>query len=511
MRDGRFEWMKGKTGNGINSSAENYRRVIKYLGIFGGAQGVSVLMGMVRNKVAFWLLGAVGFGFIALYNRTVQLFCDFTGLSLSLSAVRRMSDAYSNEDEASVVHCVKVVRSIALLTGLLGMGLMLLLSPTVARLTFGDGGEFALRLALLSPVVLFLAVSGGELAVLRGVKQPGKIAFYTLWTACSALLATIPLYCLCGVDGIVPSIFLIALLQMGGALFFSTRLYAYRANPFSLPLLREGVDIIKLGAGYIYTTVLVSGAMWLVYQAVTRMSGEDATGLFSAGYIFVGMLPSILFAAFDSDYYPRLSGIFARKDERNAMVNEHIEVHLLIQVPVIFGVVVLLPWLFPLFFSQEAMPALQMAQLAVLALLFHIMTYPISFMPVSKGDTVTFVLQETVYNLAFVLFTLFGYSRYGWIGAGAGMALARIVDLSVVYAIARVRYGFRLSGRAVKGFVQAVVAGVVLLLSVVCAGYSPWLRCLGFVVAALSVVVSLYRLSRHGNLLSSIVKRVFKK
>lgn len=499
------------TDNKIKASAGGYGRVIKYLGIFGGAQGVSVLLGMVRNKVAFVLLGAVGFGLIALYNRTVQLFCDFTGLSLSLSAVRRMSDAYSNEDEASVRHCVKVVRSIALLTGMAGMLLMLLLSPVVARLTFGEGSGYALRLALLSPVVLFVAVSGGELAVLRGVKQPGKIALYTLWTAVSAVLATVPLYYFFGVDGIFPSIFLVALFQMGGALFFSARLYAYRANPFSPALLGEGVDIIKLGAGYIYASMLVSGSMWLVYQAVTRMGGEDATGLFSAGYILVGMLPSILFAAFDSDYYPRLSGIFSRKEERNAMVNEHIEVHQLIQVPIVFGVVMLLPWLFPLFFSQEAMPALPMTQIAVLALIFHVMTYPISFMPVSKGDTVTFAVQETIYNAAFVLLTLIGYRQWGWMGAGAGMALARLIDLTVVYSIARVRYGFRLSGRAAVSFAQTMVAGAVVLLSVLCAGRFPWLRPVGFAVTVLSVGVSLYRLSRHGNIFSSIVKRLFRK
>jgi O-antigen/teichoic acid export membrane protein len=130
--------MKKNKGNGKNITAGqkaesarrrtegNYNRVVKYLGIFGGAQGVSVLLSMVRNKVASVLLGTAGFGLIALYNRTVQLFCDFTGLSLSLSAVRRMSDAYSNEDDATVKHCVKVVRSIALLTGLAGMLLMLL-------------------------------------------------------------------------------------------------------------------------------------------------------------------------------------------------------------------------------------------------------------------------------------------------------------------------------------------------------------------------------------------------
>ena len=503
--------MGNNTSNKTEAQANNYGRVIKYLGIFGGAQGVSVLLSLVRNKVASVLLGAAGFGIIALCNRTIQLFSDFTGLSLALSAVRRLSDAYSNEDEAAVKHCVKVVRSIALLTGLVGMFLMLLFSPLLSQWMFDGEPGYALRLAFLSPVVLFLVLSGGELAVLRGVKQPGRIALYTLWTAISAVLVAVPLYFFWRLDGIFPAIFLVALLQLCGALYFSTKSYAYCAAPFSWSVLREGVDIIKLGAGYIYASILVSGALWLVCQALTNMGGEAATGLFSAGYILVGMLPTILFAAFDSDYYPRLSGIFARKAERDAMVNEHIEVHLLVQVPVIFVVIMFLPWLFPLLFKQEFMPALQMTQIAACALLFHIATYPISFMPVSKGDTVTFALQETSYNLFFVLLTLWGYRDYGWLGAGVGMALARALDLVVVYSIAHFRYGFRLSTRAASGLLQALAAGAVVILSVLFAGSYPWLVYVGCATTLLSVIVSLYRLSKSGNLLSLIIKRIFKR
>ena len=91
------------------------------------------------------------------------------------------------------------------------------------------------------------------------------------------------------------------------------------------------------------------------------------------------------------------------------------------------------------------------------------------------------------------------------------MALARMIDLIVVYSIARVRYGFRLSARAVAGFVQAMVAGAVVVLSVLAADRIPGIRYCGFAVAAFVVVVSLYRLSRHGNLLSFVVKRIFRR
>jgi O-antigen/teichoic acid export membrane protein len=171
----------------------------------------------------------------------------------------------------------------------------------------------------------------------------------------------------------------------------------------------------------------------------------------------------------------------------------------------------LLPWLFPLFFSGEFMPALSMTQIALFALLFHVVTYPISFMPVSKGDTLTFAAQETVYNVAFVLLTLLGFCYYGWVGAGAGMMLARALDLFVVYAIARCKYGFRLSRRASLFFMIAISSGSVVLAAALGAVSLPWLRYVGLGVAVIMSAVSLFQLSRHGNILTSVSKRIFKR
>ena len=147
---------------------------------------------------------------------------------------------------------------------------------------------------------------------------------------------------------------------------------------------------------------------------------------------------------------------------------------------------------------------------AIFALLFHVVTYPISFMPVSKGETLTFAAQETAYNVMFVSLTLLGFRYYGWVGAGVGMMLARIIDLSVAYSIARWRYGFRMSGKAVNYLVLSFASGCVVLGSALWVADFPWLRFVGFGVAALMVFVSLYRLSRHGNILSAVLKRVFK-
>lgn len=495
---------RNRINNNVNGE---YHRVVKYLGLLGGAQGVSLFINLLRNKVASKLLGTVGIGLIGLYNRTVQMFSDCTNLSLSYSAVRKLSDTYENSTTEELAHYVKVTRSIALLTGIVGMVVFILFSPLIMKLV-ADGEEYSLwYIAVLSPAVLFMAVSGGEVAVLRGTRQLNSLAVYTLWTSLASLLVALPLYFIWGVNGILPSILFIALLQMSGILFHTIKLFRYRVAPFSLRLLCDGTEMLKLGAGYIYTTIVVSISAWLLYSMISELGGESELGLFSAGYLLLSMLPSVLFAALDSEYYPRLAGAFGNLKVRNAMVNEQIEVHQLVQTPIILFVIALLPLLLPLLYSVEFEPAVVMTQMAMFGLLFHVLTYPISFMPLSKGDVLLFMLQETVYNVANVVMVIVGYMYWGLDGAGVALLLARIVDFVTAISISCFRYGFRLSKCAVKYFLCNMSFALLLfsslffiqgILSLVCS----------LVAIALSVAFSAYYLARHGDIFNRILKRI---
>ncbi len=489
----------------------DYRRTVKYLGIFGGAQGLSMFLNLVRNKFASILLGTNGLGFIALYNRTIQMFSDCTSLSLSFSAVRKIAHEYDNGDKASVEHCIKIVRSVALLTGLVGMLLFLMASPFLSKWIFGTYTYYASRFVLLSPVVLFMAVSGGEVAILRGVRELNRLALYSVWTAVVAVLAAVPLYYVMGLGGIFPAIFAIAFFQMSGAMFFTLKRYPYRVSPFSLSLLREGYDMVKLGAGYIYASVLTSCSIWLICKALSEIGNSASTGLFTAGYVIVSMLPSVLFAALDSDFYPRLSGIFFRSKERNAMVNEQIEAHIFVQAPIVMGVIVLLPELLPLMYTDDFLPALHMTQIAMFALLLNTLTYPMSFMPLSKGDSFTFLIQESIYNVALVVLVVLFYSRYGLFGAGVAMAVARVVDFATVYYIAHRKYSFSLSDRVVRYFLLNVGIAAVVAYSVFFMQNRMEGVVLGLGCVACSGMVSLYMLARHGKLLYKLYQRVFRK
>lgn len=493
---------------------DGYQHTIKYLGIFGGAQGFSMLLNMLRTKITSVLLGVAGQSIIAISNRTIQMFSDCTGLSLAFSAVRRMSDAYENCDDTVVGHCVKVVRSIAFLTGLLGMLLMLAVTPFISEWIFGGSSDYYLtKLLLLSPVVMLMAISNGEIAILRGTRRLNKVAIYSLATSIISLAISVPLYLFVGLGGIFPAIFATAFLQMCVLLYFTLPHYRYKVSPFSLNLLREGVDMVKMGAGYIFASILTSSAMWLICALLSDLGNGESAGLFSAGFVMITLLPGILFAALDSEYYPRLSGVAAKTDIRNAMVNEQVEVQLLVQAPLLMAFVVAMPLLVPLFYDAEFVLAIAMAQFAMFGMFMRTMTYPISFLPLVNNDTLVFVVLESAYNILLVTLVVLGFLYDGYMGVGVGIAVAHTVDFVVVYSVARFKYGMRLSVEAVRYFMVQLplfVAVIAVSMSYSCSWYY-WL--MGGVLVLVSSAVSLWMFSRMAVLPSIVgkISKVFKR
>ena len=56
----------------------SYRHIFRSTSLFGGVQGLNVLIGIVRNKCVAVILGPSGMGLLSLYNATVKLMSDAT-------------------------------------------------------------------------------------------------------------------------------------------------------------------------------------------------------------------------------------------------------------------------------------------------------------------------------------------------------------------------------------------------------------------------------------------------
>lgn len=483
---------------------DSYSHILKYTGLFGGVQGLNILVGIVRTKFVALLLGPEGMGLLALFNSTIKLVSESTNLGLPVSAVREISDAYENGDQERLNHTVKLIRSWSVITALLGMLLCLLLSPWLDRWSF-DWGNHTLHYAMLSPIIALMAVTGGELAVLKGVRQLHHLAALSVYNMLASLVITVPLIYLWGERAIIPSLFFVALVQMLLTIYCSYRQFPLHIS-FARPLLGEGVSMVKLGVAFVVAGIFGSGVDFIVRSYLNNAGSLDIVGMFNAGYMMTMTYGGLVFSAMETDYFPRLSAVNELGARLNETVNKQIEVSILLLSPMLMAFMVGLPILVPLLYSKAFMGVVGMAQVLVFAMFIRAITLPIEYLPLARGDSGSFLLMETLYDIMVVGLVIACFRLWGLTGTGVALVVAGVMNLCMVLIYMRYKYNYVLSGTVVKYALMhlPLLAGAYLATSLE-VNWMYWVA--GMLLVVLSLCISLQVLHTKARLWDSLKKK----
>lgn len=487
---------------------DSYSHILKYTGLFGGVQGLNILVGIVRTKFVALLLGPEGMGLLALFNSTIKLVSESTNLGLPMSAVREISDAYENGDNDRLNHTVKLIRSWSVITALLGMFLCLFLSPWLDKWSF-TWGNHTLHYAMLSPIIALLAITGGEMAVLKGVRQLRHLAAISVYNMLASLVITVPLIYLWGETAIIPSLLFVALAQMLLTIYCSYRQFPLQLS-FSRPLLGQGVSMVKLGVAFVVAGIFGSGVDFIIRSYLNNAGSLDIVGMFNAGYMMTMTYGGLVFSAMETDYFPRLSAVNGTGARLNETVNKQIEVSILLLSPMLMAFIVGLPILVPLLYSKAFMPVMSMAQVLVFAMFIRAITLPIEYLPLAKGDSGSYLLMETIYDVMVVALVVVCFRMWGLTGTGIALVVAGVLNLCMVLLYMRYKYKYVLSPTVIKyAFMQLpLLLGAYLVIQFTnCWAY--W--CLGIVLVVLSLWVSLRVLHAKARLWDSLKNKWRKK
>lgn len=472
---------------------EQYSHVLKFTGLFGGVQGLNVVIGLVRNKFVALLLGPGGMGLVSLFNTTVQFISQATHLGISFSAVRHISEYYDADNTEKVAHYVKVVRGWCLLTALVGMLVCIVLGPFLSSATF-SWGDHTLHFVLLAPAIGMIAITGGETAILKGQRKLGALALVQIVAALASLVISIPIYYFFWQAGIVPVIVLMAFVTMCATLWFSLRLFPLQFGG-TYGILGEGMEMVRLGVAYTLAAVIGTASEMLIRSYLNVVGDLDVLGLYNAGYMLTITYAGMVFSAMETDYYPRLSAVQHDIQATNETVNRQMEVSLLLVSPMLAALIIALPVVVPLLFSQEFLPVVGMAQVAALAMYMKVLTLPVAYITLARGYSLSYLFLETSYFVAFVILIFFGYRYWGLFGTGVAITLAHVFEFLLVNAYAYKKYGYR-SSATVYGYaiVQGALGLLAYILTLVADGYLYW--AVGALIVMLSGLLSLKAL-RH--------------
>ena len=472
----------------------SYSHILKYTGVFGGVQGLNIIVSLVRTKLIALLLGPSGMGLASLFNTTVGFVSQATNFGIPMSAVKHLSVLYKEQDEAQLAHYIKIIRAWSLATALLGMLVCVVIGPFLSSHTFA-WGDHTWHFILLSPAVGLMAITGGETAILKSVRRLQALAVVQVYAILATLVVAIPAYYFFGQAAIVPVIVLLALISM-----LLTVRFSYKSYPLQLSgargMMGEGMNMIRLGVAFVIAGVMGSGAEMLIRSYLNVHGDLDAVGLYNAGFMLTITYAGVVFSSMEPDYFPRLSSQCREVSSQNQTVNRQIEVSLLLVSPMLAALIIGLPILIPLLFSSEFLPVVAMAQVAVFSMYIKAVSLPISYLTLAKGDSLAYMILEAIYDIVLVVLIMVGYRYWGLFGTGMALSLSYLLDILLVGVYAYVRYHYRMSGRVGRYVALQLLLGVAVYM-VTLLNQSLMYWTMGIVLCLVSLLFSVIILRHH--------------
>ena len=444
---------------------------------------------MVRTKLVAVLLGPSGVGLVGLYQSATGVVGAFAGMGIVSSGVRAVAEAHSNCDPEQIAQTVKTLRRACWLTGIAGWVLTAVFSYPLSRWTFGTDDR-AGALALLGGTLLLGSISGGQTALLQGVRRIGDLARLNVVSVVVGTLAAVGLYARLGERGIVPVIFTTAALNLAASWWFAKKVDVIDvAQPLS-ETWRNSKRLLGLGLAFMWSGLLSAGVALAIRSLIVRDLGLDANGVYQAAWGISGMFAGFILGAMGTDFYPRLTALADDNQKVNQLVNEQTEIGILLALPGIIATLAFAPWMMRLFYTEKFLPGAELLPWFVLGIFGRVVSWPMGFILLAKGASRWFAATETIFGF---LHLGLCYLLLRWLGLW-GVALA-FAGFYASYSLCMLWITRRLSGLCwTPGVIRLLGISTTLVAAGFCA--QRWILgltglAIGGLLTALSCLISL--------------------
>lgn len=418
------------------TSKSSYAQILKASSIMGGAAGINLLLGMLRVKFAAVFIGTTGVGLISSFGALQGLVGTLAGLGIQSSAVREIAAAVGKGDDQAVGRAVLALRRICWLTGLVGMAAMMLLAPWLGQLTFGHR-DYTLDIAALGVIILFGNLSGGQMALIQGMRRIGDMARANIYGAAAGTAAAIGFYAALGLRGIIPTLLAVSAIQLALSFHFARRVPVPKVTLTWRQTFAEASGMVRLGLVMMWNGLMGSAVAYLTVTLITQHEGTQAVGLYSAAFALSGMFVNFVLGAMGADYYPRLTGVASDKSAMVRMVNEQTEIGLLLALPGLLATLALAPWILQIFYTREFLGAVELIQWFVLGCLMRVISWPLGFVMLALGRGTIFLLIETSLKILEVAAIALALKYFGIKGVSIAFFSISAIYLLVSYLTCR--------------------------------------------------------------------------
>lgn len=484
----------------------SYRQIFKATSLFGGIQVFNVIFGIIRTKFVAILLGTTGVGIMGLLNAPIQLIIAITGLGISYSAVRDVSEANSSGDQTRIARTILMLRRWAWFTGILGAVVTVTMAPLLSQWSFGNT-DYTWAFIWLSVTLILRSITSGQSALLQGTRRLNALAKSSVIGSFLGLITSIPLYYYYGIRGIVPAMIITAVTSLYLTWYFARKVPIVNTDQSVKESVFAGIGMAKLGIFMTLTGFIGSACEYILKAYISNSGGVEQIGLYNAGWGVVAQYTGLIFAAMSTDYFPRLSAVNQDTQKVNLLVKQQAEIALFILIPLLSLLIITMPLVIKLFYTSAFIPIVLFANLTVLGMPLKTVSWSMGYIYLAKGNGRLFFKIEFILGLLVLFINLLGYHFFGLVGLGYSFIITYIIGNLVTYPILKRKYTFKFPMSFLRTFSLVYFFCIASFLTSLVDDTAIRLGS-GIIIFILASFYSLYRLNKVMDL-KSVISNVF--
>lgn len=433
------------------------RQIFKTITTLGGSQGVMILCSLVRAKLIAVLLGPTATGFFAIFNNAVETIGSVTRLDLRRATVREISRVKFTPRLGIMS---EAVLKTGWILGLVGGVVIVVLSPVLSRLSFGDNTYMA-SFAMLGVALVALSVQEGYYSVMTGRGDVRRFAISQMAGSVGGLLFSIPLFFWLGMESIVPSIIVYAIVSAAVSALMTGKINSAEKHISVSQSVRRLYPALKLGMWLTLAAFVTRLADYVFVSWLTREWTVETVGIYNAGATLTGRAAALLLAALASEFYPRISSLgVEHRAELSASVSMQIKVILTVAVPLLIVFVLTDRYFVQLLYSTDYLGAIPYLGGAAAAIPFKAASWTLAFVMLARGAGKMYLLTESISAITGLVLNIASFIHGGMAWLGYACMANEILYFVIVAAVCR-RYGVIMS----RGVTAGMIFGSLLILT----------------------------------------------
>ena len=402
----------------IPEKENSHKTILKATGIFGFAQVMKMIVGIIGSKFVAIFLGPIGIGTLGLLNNTISIIGSLTSFGLGITSVREVTLANSENDENKFSERITVLQKLAIIIGFFGAIITLVFSKLLSIWTFGTP-DYYYWFVLLSVNFIISSLSTVRFSIMQGLRMVKSIAFSNVISSIFITVFSVPIYYFFKFNGIVAVILLSSLIGLLVNYLFTRKVRILPSELSFLESIKNGIPLLKMG--FLLSLNIIFGQI-CSYIIKIYLNGNGSSveilGLFEVSSVILISYVGLVFSAMGTDFYPRLTSIQNDNLKVKELVNDQIEIGLLLITPAITFLYLVAPFLIQLLYTKEFLGVILILKAALFAVIIKAIIWPLGFIILAKGETKLYFKQEIISDLFLLISTIVLYHFFGLVGIG---------------------------------------------------------------------------------------------